>query len=152
MSDENNNGRTPAPGGRQPLTLKPRGAGSVSAGTVKQSFSHGRSKTVVVETKRARPHMPGGGGNLAAPSSAEKRLFEPRPAPAPAAARAPGGGVDTSGLSAEERAARQRAIELAQERQASERRAAEERARAEAAAAAARVPPPAPAPVQAPAP
>src|SRR5437763_8949690 len=103
MSDENNNGRTPpSPGGRQPLTLKPRGAGSVSAGTVKQSFSHGRSKTVVVETKRARTHLPGG-GNLAAPSSAEKRLFEPRPAP-PAAPRAPGAPND--GLSAEERAAR----------------------------------------------
>ncbi|MCA6295166.1 MAG: IF-2-associated domain-containing protein, partial [Phenylobacterium sp.] len=49
MSDEKDNGRPSAPGGRQPLTLKPRlGAGSVSAGTVKQSFSHGRSKTVVV--------------------------------------------------------------------------------------------------------
>jgi translation initiation factor IF-2 len=149
MSDDNNNGRTPPPpGGRQPLTLKPRGAGSVSAGTVKQSFSHGRSKTVVVETKRARTHVPGG-GNLAAPSSAEKRLFEPRPAPA-AAPRQPGAPAD--GLSAEERAARQRAIELAQERQAAERRAAEDRARAEAAAAAARAPA-APAPTaQAPAP
>src|SRR6185369_11502344 len=99
MSDENNNGRNPAPGGRQPLTLKPRGAGSVSAGTVKQSFSHGRSKTVVVETKRARTHLPGGGGNLAAPSSAEQRRFEPRPAAPPAGPRpaAPG-----DGLSAEE--------------------------------------------------
>src|SRR5436305_117822 len=135
MSDENNNGRSPAPGGRQPLTLKPRGAGSVSAGTVKQSFSHGRSKTVVVETKRARTHLPGGGGNLAAPSSAEKRLFEPRPAPAAPAGQRPAG-APNDGLSAEERAARQRAIELAQERQAAERRAAEERARAEAAAAA----------------
>src|SRR3954462_698275 len=99
MSDDNNNGRNPPPpGGRQPLTLKPRGAGSVSAGTVKQSFSHGRSKTVVVETKRARTHLPGG-GNRAAPPSAEKRLFEPRPAPAPAP-RAPGAPND--GLSAEE--------------------------------------------------
>src|SRR5579862_2024089 len=131
MSDENNNGRNPPPGGRQPLTLKPRGAGSVSAGTVKQSFSHGRSKTVVVETKRARTHLPGG-GNLAAPSSAEKRLFEPRPAP-PAAAPRPAG-APTDGLSAEERAARQRAIDAAQERQAAERSAAEARARAEAAA------------------
>ncbi|HEY9218580.1 MAG TPA: translation initiation factor IF-2 associated domain-containing protein, partial [Phenylobacterium sp.] len=61
MSDENNNGRS---GGRPPLTLKPRGAGSVSAGTVKQSFSHGRSKTVVVETKRSRTHAPAA-GNLA---------------------------------------------------------------------------------------
>src|SRR5436305_5843690 len=129
MSDENNNGRNAPPaGGRQPLTLKPRGAGSVSAGTVKQSFSHGRSKTVVVETKRARTHVPGG-GNLAAPSSAEKRLFEPRPAP-PAAPRP--AGAPNDGLSAEERAARQRAIELAQERQAAERAAAEARARAEA--------------------
>src|ERR1700710_2736568 len=106
MSDENNNGRTaPPPGGRQPLTLKPRGAGSVSAGTVKQSFSHGRSKTVVVETKRARTHLPGG-GNLAAPSSAEKRLFEPRPAPPAPAPRPPGApAADTSALSAAERAA-----------------------------------------------
>ena len=80
MSDENNNGRNPPPpGGRQPLTLKPRGAGSVSAGTVKQSFSHGRSKTVVVETKRVRPHVPAA-GNLAGPSAAERRQFEPRPA------------------------------------------------------------------------
>ena len=35
--------------GRRPLTLK-RG----DAGTVKQSFSHGRSKSVVVETKKKR--------------------------------------------------------------------------------------------------
>src|SRR5882757_2639923 len=98
MSDENNNGRNAAPGGRQPLTLKPRGGGSVSAGTVKQSFSHGRSKTVVVETKRARTHSPGG-GNLAAPSSAEKRLFEPRPAPPAAPRAASGSSQDTSGLS-----------------------------------------------------
>jgi translation initiation factor IF-2 len=143
MSDENNNGRNAAPGGRPPLTLKPRGAGSVSAGTVKQSFSHGRSKTVVVETKRARTHTPGG-GNLAAPSSAEKRLFEPRPAP-PAPAQRPAGGPAAagSGLSAEEHAARQRAIELARQQQ--ERQAAEERARAQAAAASAA---PAPAPAQ----
>ena len=139
MSDENNNGRNSAPpGGRQPLTLKPRGAGSVSAGTVKQSFSHGRSKTVVVETKRARTHN-APAGNLAAPSSAEKRIFEPRPAPAP---RAPGSPQD--GLSAEERATRQRAIEAAQERQAADARARDDRAQAEAAAVAAAQPAPAP--------
>ncbi len=98
---------------------------------------------MVVETKRARTHVPGG-GNLAAPSSAEKRLFEPRPAPSPSAPRpasAPG-----DGLSAEERAARQRAIELAQERQAAERTAAEARASAAAAAVVAAAPAPAPAP------
>src|SRR5579864_5962232 len=132
MSDENNNGRNPPPGGRQPLTLKPRGAGSVSAGTVKQSFSHGRSKTVVVETKRPRTHAPTQ-GNLAAPSSAEKRMLDPRsggggapPQPRPAQ------GSDGRGLSAEEQAARQRAIELARQQQANQeadRRAREERAR-----------------------
>ena len=76
MSENDNNGR-------KPLTLKPRTGGAVSSGTVKQSFSHGRTKTVVVETKRARPHAPAG-GNLAAPSARENRVFEPqRPAPPP---------------------------------------------------------------------
>ncbi|HYG28436.1 MAG TPA: translation initiation factor IF-2 N-terminal domain-containing protein, partial [Caulobacteraceae bacterium] len=157
MSDENDNGRPPS--GRAPLTLKPRG-GSVSAGVVKQSFSHGRSKTVVVETKRSRPHGAGGGGNLAGPSAAEKRaVFEPRPA-APAAPRpsAPAAS-STDGLSAEEAARRQRAIELArqqQERQAAERRAREEeQRRREAERKAAEAPPPAaaaPSPAPAPAP
>src|SRR6185437_11753130 len=132
MSDDNNNGRGPTPGGRPPLTLRPRGAGSVSAGTVKQSFSHGRSKTVVVETKRPRTHT-APAGNLAAPSSAEKRVIDTRAPQAPAA-RAPASPSD--GLSAEERAARQRAADAfarqQQERQDAERRAREERARAEA--------------------
>jgi len=137
MSDENNNGRNSAPGGRQPLTLKPRGAGSVSAGTVKQSFSHGRSKTVVVETKRPRAHA-AAAGNLAAPSSAEKRSLDPRAGGGAPPPRAPVG-ADGRGLAAEEQAARQRAIELARQqqvRQEAERRAREERARAEAEAAA----------------
>jgi len=141
MSDENNNGRSNAPGGRAPLTLKPRGAGSVSAGTVKQSFSHGRSKTVVVETKRTRPHT-APAGNLAAPSSAEKRVFDPRQQQS----RPQGRGPEGAGLSSEELQARQRAIELAQ-RQAAERAAAEARARREAEAAAAAARPPQPAPV-----
>src|SRR5438270_273214 len=110
MSDDNNNGRGSNPGGRPPLTLKPRGAGSVSAGTVRQSFSHGRSKTVVVETKRARTHT-APAGNLAAPSSAEqRRVQDTRPPPSGTRGSAP-----SDGLSAEERAARQRAIELARQ-------------------------------------
>ncbi|WP_304187868.1 translation initiation factor IF-2 [Phenylobacterium aquaticum] len=144
MSDENDNGRPSAPGGRAPLTLKPRAVGgSVSAGTVKQSFSHGRSKTVVVETKRARPHA-APGGNLAAPSSAEKRVFTPPPAAPPRTGQSAGDG----NLSAEERMARQRVLEAAaQARQVAEQQAAAERARAEAAAqAAAKAAAPAPAP------
>ena len=129
MSDENNNDRNAGPGGRQPLTLKPRVGGSVSSGTVKQSFSHGRTKTVVVETKRARPHG-APAGNLAAPSNAERRVFEP-PKPTPTPAQRPAGPGD--GLSADERAARQRVIEAAraqQSRQEADRQAQEARARA----------------------
>src|SRR6201986_1452753 len=66
MTDENENRP------RAPLTLKPRTGSSVSTGTVKQSFSHGRSKTVVVETKRPRLGTPPA-VNLAAPSALEKR-------------------------------------------------------------------------------
>src|SRR5690606_24459811 len=100
MSDENDNGRPSAPGGRPPLSLKPRGAGSVSAGTVKQSFSHGRSKTVVVETKRSRSHTPAA-GNLAGPSAAERRQDAPR-APASSGGPRPGPSPQAGGLSSAE--------------------------------------------------
>ncbi len=151
MSDANDNdGR----GGRAPLTLKPRPGGSISSGTVKQSFSHGRSKTVVVETKRRRIDAP--------PPQAEKRPAfemkrqaptEPRPVtPAPASSDA-----SKLNLSAEEAARRQRAVEAAREQQevqAAQRRADDARRaeevsqrQAEAAAAAeATRPAPAPAP------
>jgi translation initiation factor IF-2 len=136
MSDDNENGR----GARPPLTLKPR-TGSVSAGVVKQSFSHGRSKTVVVETKRSR--VGGiGAANLAAPSAAEKR-----PAPAPATPRPASGPTGPGGLSSDEQARRQRVVEAA--REAAERQAAEERRRQ--AEAQARPAPAAPAPTPAPA-
>ncbi|KQV62225.1 MULTISPECIES: translation initiation factor IF-2 [unclassified Caulobacter] len=159
MSDENENGR---PGGRAPITLKPR-QGSVSAGVVKQSFSHGRTKTVVVETKRTRSHAPAS-GNLAAPSSAERRHDAPpqRPQQSHGGGNASsGGGGSAGGLSQEELRARQRAIESAREtqaRQAADQAAAEARARAAqdaaqrevAAKASAERAASAPAPVQAP--
>ncbi len=121
------------PGGRAPLTLKPR-AGAVSAGTVKQSFSHGRSKTVVVETKRRR--VDGApSGPAPAPVQAERR-------PAPEAARPqeprpprPQQPLQTNlNLSAEEMRARQRVVEAAraeQERQVAERKAFDDTRRAE---------------------
>ncbi|HEX4180400.1 MAG TPA: translation initiation factor IF-2 [Caulobacteraceae bacterium] len=131
MSDANDNDNGRNAGGRAPLTLKPR-AGAVSAGTVKQSFSHGRSKTVVVETKRRRIDAPPG-VNLAGPSTSEKRTtFDttkprepsaPRPASAP---NAPAGGANLN-LSAEELRTRQRALEAARLQQ--ERRDDEQRAR-----------------------
>ena len=121
------------PGARAPLTLKPR-AGAVSAGTVKQSFSHGRSKTVVVETKRRR--VDGApSGPAPAPVQAERR-------PAPEAARPqeprpprPQQPLQTNlNLSPEEMRARQRVVEAAraeQERQVAERKALDDARRAE---------------------
>lgn len=134
MSDENNNsndGKTPAntpsqTGPRAPLSLKPRAAGSVSTGTVKQSFSHGRSKTVVVETKRragAPGHQRPQGFDVARPRSEGG-------APRSSAPRQPAGGA----LSPEEQEARRRAIALATQQAAEkERQAVAAKAAAEAA-------------------
>ncbi len=122
MADENDNRP-----GRAPLTLKPR-TGQVSTGTVKQSFSHGRSKTVVVETKRSRIGAP---VNLAAPQK-PPQAFDVRGrepvARTPGAAEPQGA---AGGLSEEERRARQRVIEarLAQERLNTERAEREAEAR-----------------------
>ncbi len=109
------------------MTLKPR-TGSVSAGVVKQSFSHGRTKTVVVETKRARTHAPAP-SNMAGPSNAERR-----PGPGGSPQRPTGG---SGGLSPEEMRARQHAIESAQAAAQAAARAKEEASRKAAADAAA---------------
>jgi len=53
MSDTKDTGGNS--GGRKPLTVS-----RTTSGTVKQSFSHGRSKQVVVETKKRRTVGPGG--------------------------------------------------------------------------------------------
>ena len=130
MTDENENRPT-----RAPLTLKPRAGGSVSTGTVKQSFSHGRTKTVVVETKR--PRM-GSSTNLAAPSLSEKRPagFDVR-GPQPQARQSSSAqSSDPHALSEDEQQRRKKvAAEFA--RQQAERAAADVRAR-EATAAQAR--------------
>ncbi|MFN7180994.1 translation initiation factor IF-2 [Hyphomonas sp.] len=63
MSDNNESGNS---GGRKPLTVVRK-----TSGTVKQSFSHGRSKQVVVETKKKlRPVTAGGQGGAADGASA----------------------------------------------------------------------------------
>jgi len=122
-----------ATGPRAPLSLRPRQEGSVSSGVVRQSFSHGRSKTVEVEVKRRA-----GPGQRPRPQPQGFDVARPRPsAPAPtkpAAERAPA--ADTGGLSRDEQAARQRAIEAAQAAQQDRvRQEAERAARAKAAAA-----------------
>jgi translation initiation factor IF-2 len=129
MSDANDNENRP--GGRAPLTLKPR-TGAVSSGTVKQSFSHGRSKTVVVETKRRRvegaPPPP-----VAAPRPAGFEM-KPRPqgesSPPPRPPAPSGAPPSNLNLSPEELRARHRVLEAAreaQEQQAAERRVVEAR-------------------------
>lgn len=110
------------------MTLKPR-VGAVSAGTVKQSFSHGRSKTVVVETKRRRVE---GSAPAPAPVQAEKRPVTEVKAPEPRPVRAPL--QSNLNLSAEELQARQRVVEqarLEQERQTAERQAREDARKAQ---------------------
>ena len=142
MTDENdktNDGAPQAPTGtpsttgpRAPLSLKPRQAGSVSTGTVRQSFSHGRTKTVVVETKRRAGTVPGHQRPQGFDVAARPRTDVPAPqAPRPAAPAGPAGGR----LSNEEQEARRRAIELATKAQAERAQtAAAEQARRDQAA------------------
>ncbi|MDP1912124.1 translation initiation factor IF-2 [Brevundimonas sp.] len=138
-SDKTNDGATQAPTGtpsttgpRAPLSLKPRQAGSVSTGTVRQSFSHGRTKTVVVETKRRAGAVPGHQRPQGFDVAARPRTDAPAPqAPRSAAPAGPAGGR----LSNEEQEARRRAIETATQAQAqrAETAAAEQARRDQAA-------------------
>nr|Q07V78.1 RecName: Full=Translation initiation factor IF-2 [Rhodopseudomonas palustris BisA53] len=121
------------------LTLKPR----VEQGTVRQSFSHGRTKQVVVE-KRGKRRIGGEGGPADAPTAA---AAAPAPAPAPVPSAAPrpaappppsrpqqsrsqspsrsGSGVVLRTLTEDERSARATALADARVRDEEERRAAE---------------------------
>ena len=124
-------------GARKPLSLQR----TVESGHVRQNFSHGRSKSVVVEKRRTRKlATPGGVQEAEAPlieAAPEPELpqkkapVRPEPPAAPKAA-AP----STRGLSTEERDARARALAAAKVREDLER---DERARM--------APPPPPAPV-----
>ncbi|WP_068084760.1 translation initiation factor IF-2 [Polycladidibacter stylochi] len=83
MSDSKNTNDKPTGGERKTLGLKP---GSVEKGTVKQSFSHGRSKAVVVEKKKRRVVVPGqegasttSSGSAASSTRGEKRNEQRRP-------------------------------------------------------------------------
>jgi len=120
------------------LTLK---RGGVEQGVVRQSFSHGRSKAVVVEKVKRRVAGP---GEIKAetPAAADrgataKRVVSPATAKAgptaapgaPAAPAAPKSGVVLRTLTDEERSARAQALAGAQAREHEERERAEEEAR-----------------------
>src|SRR2546423_4261265 len=114
------------------LTLKPR----VETGTVKQSFSHGRTKQVVVE-KRGKRRV-GGEAPAAETHAPEPTLTKSAPAapakaplarPATPAAPRAGSGVVLRTLTEDERSARASALADAKVRDMEERRLAEEEAK-----------------------
>jgi len=120
------------------LTLKPRGS---ETGVVRQSFSHGRTKSVVVEKVRSRgaPGKPAATTAKAEPAPAPAPAPAPkRPAPAPGRAAAPAAtpatppkssGVVLHTLTDEERSRRAHALGDARLREAEERKIAEEDAK-----------------------
>ncbi|MFK8035958.1 MAG: translation initiation factor IF-2 [Hyphomicrobiales bacterium] len=72
-------------GGRPTLSLK---RGVEQQGTVRQSFSHGRSKAVVVEKRKRKINMPGSTPAPAAAAAPAPAAVAPVPAPAPTPASA----------------------------------------------------------------
>src|SRR6266487_921426 len=116
------------------LTLKGRG---VEQGVVRQSFSHGRTKAVVVEKVKSRVPTRAK-ADVAASAAPAKRPASGKPAaraaaaattPAtPAPATKPSGGMVLRSLTEEEQKARVHALNDARLREAEERKIAEEEA------------------------
>src|ERR1700726_5024889 len=111
------------------LTLKPR----VETGTVRQSFSHGRTKQVVVE-KRGKRRVGGDPPGAKPPHVPEPVVAKPAPAKAPLARPAPPSPPPRSNLvlrtlTEDERSARASALADAKAREFEERRLAEEEAK-----------------------
>ena len=98
---------------------KPLGLGGGRSGQVKQSFSHGRTKNVVVETKRKRVVVPKPGAPSGTGGAGSSGLGDPSRRPA--------------GISDAEMERRLKALQAAKAREAeeAERRAEEERQREE---------------------
>ncbi|ASY64988.1 Translation initiation factor 2 [Sinorhizobium sojae CCBAU 05684] len=130
---DNKDDKTLSVAGKKTLTLKPSG---VTHGTVRQDMGRGRTKAVVVETKRTRGHLtkhkderpvtPVAVTPAARP--AEQRPASPPPQQPRAEQNRPRVGVVLNDLSAGEMEARRRALAEAQIREAEEakRRAEEE--------------------------
>ncbi|MBA3447198.1 MAG: IF-2-associated domain-containing protein, partial [Pseudaminobacter sp.] len=115
---------------KKTLTLKRPG---IEQGTVRQNFSHGRTKSVVVETKKRKFAMPGEKPEAAAAVS----VFTPKPqapaAPAtPVAPKAPPAErphIVLNELSSSEMDARRRALEGSKVREVEDRQRALEDAK-----------------------
>ncbi|KFB11308.1 translation initiation factor IF-2 [Nitratireductor basaltis] len=121
---------------KKTLTLKRPGS---DQGTVRQNFSHGRTKAVVVETKKRKFTRPDERSEApAAPAAPKPQAAKPaRPAPAarPATPQRPRpqqpqrSGVVLNELSRDEMEARRRALQDSKVREAEERKRAEEDAK-----------------------
>jgi translation initiation factor IF-2 len=126
MTDTTDTPETPT---RKPLKLSSSGKlelkKTIDGGQVKQSFPHGRSKTVAVEVKKKRTFAPGAGGKMEAVSEIDTRHHVPGE---PTAAEV----FDHHALTAHERAQRQKALEQA--RKDEDHRKVEEIKQAQAAA------------------
>jgi translation initiation factor IF-2 len=130
MTETKNPGEKLTVAPSKPLTLKR----SVEQGVVRQSFSHGRTKAVVVEKVKRR--IGPGEGKIEAPPAPVARQAAPAPsraavapAPRPAAAAPKASGVVLRTLTDEERDRRAHALDDAKVREAEERKVAEEEAR-----------------------
>jgi len=110
-------------GGKGRLSLRPAGrlelGRTVDAGSVRQSFSHGRSKVVQVEVRKKRAGLPNPSAAAGAPPPPPVGGTPAPRAPLPGARPAPGAG---RALTATEQAARQRAL-VEQQRDAAKREA-----------------------------
>ena len=138
MSDTTSDDKKTGADSKRTLTLKRTGG---DKGTVRQNFSHGRTKSVVVETRKrkfTRPDEKPAAGPIATgvkprpapaaetPAPAEKPAAK-KPAPASQSRGSSGGGVVLNQLSDNEIEARRRALEGAKAREAEDRvRAAED--------------------------
>jgi len=118
---------------KKTLTLKRPG---VEQGTVRQSFSHGRSKSVVVETKKRKFSRPDERPEVASVFKPRPNIPQPQPAapstteaPRPAPSVSAASGVVLNELSSEEMEARRRALEDAKVREVEDRKRAAEEAR-----------------------
>ena len=106
---------------------------TVESGHVRQSFSHGRSKSVVVEKKKRRTIGSGSAAPTVEEPKAKPKAKAAEPAPKPAAEeKQRRSGVVLKQLSEEEKGARAKALADAKVRQAEEKERAKENATQEA--------------------
>jgi translation initiation factor IF-2 len=138
MADSKDTEKTLRASSPKTLTVKR----NVEQGVVRQSFSHGRSKSVVVETVKRRTIAPAGDKKAAttdakrasaraAPAAASPKAATaaPKPAVTPESPAGPKpSGVVLRTLTEEERDARGKALDRARVREAEERKTAEEEA------------------------